>query len=173
MKRLLLALALTLPLSAFAHDPGKVTTVILVRHAEKVPDPALKDPELTQAGQARAQELARILGGNAIDAIYVTPYHRTRQTAAPIAKALKVDAVVFPAGTTYATDLAAKIRKEHAGQTVLVVGHSNSTQHVMRELGIKDAPFIAESTFDNLFIVTWAEGSAPKLVSLRYGAVAR
>ena len=39
-----------------------VTTVILIRHAEKVIDPNNNDPDLSPAGQARAQELARIFG---------------------------------------------------------------------------------------------------------------
>ena len=43
---------------------GKVTTVFLVRHAEKAAEPA-QDPPLTEAGKARAEALARLLSGAA------------------------------------------------------------------------------------------------------------
>src|SRR5713226_8278198 len=40
-----------------------VTTVILVRHAEKIIDPNNTDVDLNADGQARAQELVRIFAG--------------------------------------------------------------------------------------------------------------
>src|SRR5687768_13117446 len=113
MKRFLLGLAFALPL--FAHEPPLVTTVILVRHAEKIDDKALTDPELTEAGRTRAHELARMLAPAGIKAIYATPFHRTRQTAAPLAKALGLEAVEVKTGKTYANDVASLIRKEHGG----------------------------------------------------------
>jgi broad specificity phosphatase PhoE len=165
MKRLLLGLALALPL--FAHEAPLVTTVILVRHAEKNEDKAIADPELIETGRARADELARMLAPAGIKAIYVTPYHRTRQTAAPLAKALGVEAVEVKTGATYAKEIAERIRKEHAGQTVLVVGHSNSTQQVIKELGIADAPFIPETDYDNFFVVTLV-GDSATLLKMKY-----
>src|SRR5712691_7026353 len=45
-----------------------VTTVILIRHAEKVVDPNNNDPDLSPAGQARAQELVRMFGDAGINA---------------------------------------------------------------------------------------------------------
>lgn len=176
MKRLLIALALVLPslVPLFASKDAYITTVILVRHAEKRGDTTSKDPELSEAGQHRAKELERVLGTTPVDAIYVTPYHRTRQTAAPLAKVRGKTPIEFPAGPTYAKDLAAKIRKDHPGQTVLVVGHSNSTQELMGELGVAYPPYIPESTFDDFFIVMLThDGRGPKLLALRYGAVAR
>lgn len=173
MRKLTLLLALVLTFAAVAHEPVSVTTVILVRHAEKVPDPALKDPALTEAGNERGRELARVLAGTPVHAILTTPFERTRKTAVPLAEAKKVKAKEIQTGKTYATDVAALIRRQYRGKTVVVVGHTNSTQQVIQELGIKDAPAIAESEYDNLFIVTFANGITPKLVALRYGAAAR
>ena len=62
-----------------------LTTLILVRHAEKVPDNS-SDPVLTDKGKKRAQELAYILAHIPIDLIYSTPYKRTKATVAPVAK---------------------------------------------------------------------------------------
>lgn len=173
MKRPLLALLLVLVLSlpAFAHDPNAVTTVILVRHAEKVTTTESKDPELTAAGQERSKELARVLAGAGVSAIFTTPFARTRNTAAPLAAALGLEPIEIAGGKTYADDLVKRLA-DYPGRTVLVVGHSNTTPDVMGRLGIEAPPSIADSQYDDLFIVTF-RGTAAQLVSLRYGAVSR
>lgn len=169
MKRLALFLLLALFATSLAAEA--VTTVILVRHAEKASDG--DDPPLNDAGTARANELARVLADARIRAIYTTQYQRTTLTAAPLAKLLGVEPKTMNAGkkTTYAADVVRDILQHHAGETVLVVGHSNSTVDVLRELGIEELPKIEESQFDDLFIVTIC-GDA-RLVALRYGAVKR
>ena len=166
MRRTLLALTALLALAANA---APVTTVILVRHAEKAPGaPEMNDdPPLAVEGEARAKKLAGLLAKSGITAIYTTPFARTRNTAAPLAAALNLTPVEMKTGPTYAADVAAKIRAEHAGGTVLVVGHSNSTPNVMKALGIANPPKIDDATeFDNLFIVTLGEES--KLLVLKY-----
>src|SRR5438128_3587670 len=62
-----------------------VTTVILIRHAEKIIDPNNNDVDLSPAGQARAQEIARMFGDAGVNAIYATQYKRTQQTEKPLA----------------------------------------------------------------------------------------
>src|ERR1044071_5897231 len=57
-----------------------VTTVILVRHAEKKIEPNNNDPDISPAGEARAQEIARLFSDAGITGIYVTQYKRTQQT---------------------------------------------------------------------------------------------
>ena len=51
-----------------------VTTVIVVRHAEKNIEPNNPDPDLSPAGQVRAQEIARMFGNSGVQAIYATQY---------------------------------------------------------------------------------------------------
>src|SRR5438270_10868237 len=65
-----------------------VTTVILIRHAEKIIDPNNPDVDLSPAGQTRAQELARMFGDAGINAIYATQYKRTQETVKPLADKL-------------------------------------------------------------------------------------
>ncbi len=161
-------LALAFAFGALAHEPAQLTTVILVRHAEKVTDPATKDPALSPAGEERAQTLARMLASADVTAIYTTPYVRTRSTAAPVAAEKKLTPIEVDAGATFAQDMAAKIRAHHGG-TILVVGHSNTTQDVIRALGIEDAPKIEDSEYDDLFIVTIGTNTEPKMVHLTYG----
>ena len=165
---------LALLLFALAAEAGSivqapVTTVILVRHAEKAPAAAMSnDVPLSDAGVARAKELARVLASTSIDAIYTTNYQRTKQTAAPLAADHHLEPIVAEPAA-----MANIIRTKHAGQTVVVVGHSNTTPDVIRALGVASPPSIGDSEYDDLFIVTLAPGAAPKLVTLRYGAAAR
>ena len=161
-------ITLSITLSAVANGATGMTTVILVRHAEKVADETLKDPHLTADGQSRAKELARMLGNAGVTAIYTTPWERTRQTAAPLATALRVQPLEIKTGPTYANEVASIIRAKHAGSTVLIVGHSNTTGDVIRALGIAGAPEIPDAEYDNLFVVTLAEGSEPALLKLKF-----
>jgi broad specificity phosphatase PhoE len=166
MKRI--AILLTLVATTLAAAPNPVTTVILVRHAEKASTD--RDTVLSDAGTARAQELARVLTGVKIDAVFTTEFRRTKETGAPAAQALGLTPIIRNTGPAYATDLANEIRTRHAGQTVLVVGHSDTTLQVIRALGAGELPKIEEPHFDNLFVLTDVEGAAPKVIALRYGA---
>lgn len=169
MYRILIALLLAV--SAFAHEPDATTTFILVRHAEKAGPEG--DVPLSPAGEIRAKELARVLTGANIAAIYTTPFKRTRETARPVAEALKLTAMDVEASKTYASDVVRRAFEENAGKTVLIVGHSNTTVSVLKELGVADAAPIADSQYDDLFVCTARQGAPANCVALRYGAVAR
>jgi phosphohistidine phosphatase SixA len=167
------AIALLLLATSLSAAPHPVTTVILVRHAEKASQEDASP--LTTAGTARAIELARVLTAAKVDAIYTTQFRRVQDTAAPFATASGITPVVRNAGSAfpgYATDLAKEILAEHRGHTVLVVGHTNTTVALMKALGV-EMPKIEESEFDNLYVLTDVEGANPKVIALRYGAVAR
>ena len=164
MKSLIAAALLLAATSALAAD-SPVTTVILVRHAERVE--ADGDVDLVDAGRARAQELARILADVKIDRVFVTQWKRTTQTAQPVLDAKKLTPTRLETGETYAKTLAAAIA-EHPGETVLVVGHNTSTVEAMNALGIKYDAKIDHKDYDNLFVVTLADGKA-KLLRLHYG----
>lgn len=130
-------------------------TLYLVRHAEKADD-GTDDPPLTDAGTARAQHLAAMLADAGIDAVYATRYRRNQETAAPLAEALGVPV------TTYAAQgaaLADTLRARHAGQDVLVVGHSNTVPQLLDALVGADAyDDLSEQEYDALFVVTaWAD----------------
>ena len=146
-------------------DPP-MTTVILVRHAEKATTPA-DDPPLTSDGLRRANTLARMLGSTPITAIYTTPFARTRQTAEPLARALNITPQEVPTGETYPAEIVRRIFEQRGG-TFVVVGHSNTTRNVLRAFGVRDPKEIADSEYDNLFILTLAAKAEPRLLSLRY-----
>src|SRR5438067_13283582 len=102
----------------FATFRRPITTIILIRHAEKIIDPNNPDVDLSSAGQARAQELARMFGDAGINAIYATQYKRTQETVKPLADKLGVAVNVVNSKNT--NDLLAKIRGQHSGQTILI-----------------------------------------------------
>jgi hypothetical protein len=58
---------------------------------------------------------------------------------------------------------------ERAGDTALVIGHSNTVPEVIKMLGGDVVPTIDEKKFDDLFIVTvYAKGKA-RVVQMKYG----
>jgi phosphohistidine phosphatase SixA len=140
------------------------STIFIVRHGEKATD-ASKDPELSAAGRARAEVLARMLKDFGITAIYATEFRRTQETAAPLAAILQLKVTVIPARDTAA--LAAKFDDEKA--KALVVGHTNTIPGLIKALGIQGEPEIREDEYDNLFIVVLSE-ERPHLIRLRYGS---
>jgi TonB family protein len=143
-----------------------LTTVILVRHAEKGPAPP-NDPVLSAEGRQRAKRLARMFGNTPISAIYTTPFARTRATAAPLAAARALTPVEVTATPTYARDILARMRDQRGG-TFVVVGHSDTTREVLRAFGFSDAPEIPETEYDNLFILTYGPSTESRLLSLKY-----
>ena len=177
-KSLLLIIAiLLLSQLAFAQTPEPVTTVFLVRHAERAEEPR-QDPPLTEKGVARSQELARLLSNAGIKAIYTSQFTRTKATAEPLAKQLGIT----PTTQTLRSNpsnlrlIAEDSTKEtvdkvlsHAGGAVLVIGHSNSIPDVIKMLGGDVAPAIDEKKFDDLFVVTIYSKGKAKVTHLKYG----
>ena len=139
-----------------------VTTVILVRHAEKGGEGL--DPGLVEAGERRAARLATLLRDVPLTAIYATEYRRTAATVAPTGQAHALATTTLPAHEV--RPLAAALR-EREGETVLVCGHSNTVPAVLRALGVTSPPAIDDAEYDRLFVVTIdAEGA--RLLALRY-----
>lgn len=128
--------------------------VIVVRHAERADGGAStmtggSDPELSDAGKARAQKLAAMLGDAGVVAIYTTEYRRTKDTAAPLAAKIGVKAEVV--SSRDASVLVAKI-KSHTAGAVLVVGHSNTVPQIVKGLG-GSAVTVGDDEYDSLFFV--------------------
>jgi hypothetical protein len=59
-------------------------------------------------------------------------------------------------------------RKLPPASVVLVVGHSNTVPIFLRRLGYPTTVSIADTDFDNLFVVTPRPTRAPAVVRLRY-----
>jgi 2,3-bisphosphoglycerate-dependent phosphoglycerate mutase len=151
----------------FATFRRPVTTVILIRHAEKNIEPNNPDPDLSPAGQARAQELVRIFGDTGINAIYATQFKRTQQTVKPLADRLGLP--VNQVNSKNTADLLAQIRAQHSGQIIFIAGHNNTVPEIVAALGGPTYPIIPETEFDNLYIVTVYRTGKARVVRLKYG----
>lgn len=145
-----------------------LTTIILVRHAEKNIEPDNSDPDLSPAGQARAQELVRMFGDAGIGAIYATQYKRTQQTVKPLAD--KIGIRITQVNSKNTAELIRQVRSQHAGQVIFVAGHNNSVPEIITALGGPQLPIIPETEFDNLYVVTVYRVGSAKLLKLKYGS---
>jgi broad specificity phosphatase PhoE len=155
-----------------AQQTPTTTTVVIVRHAEKVDEST--DPALADHGVRRADALAAALADAGVQTIYTTQYRRTRDTAAPLAALLGLQPVVIAssgAGTAeHAAEIATTIRERDAGRTVLVVGHSNTVPAIIQALGGPDIGHIDDDAYTNLFIVVISEHDT-RLIRATYGDI--
>jgi broad specificity phosphatase PhoE len=162
----LLALLIAVALQANpVHAGGGETVVILLRHAEKAAEPA-RDPGLSGAGRRRAEALSRRFSEPPLAAVYATPYRRTQLTAAPIAAAHGLPITVRPAGEAPKA-LAQTLRQRHAGQRVLLVGHSNTVPAIAAALSGAAVEPMPDSEYDRYFVVLLPEQGAPSLQTHR------
>jgi broad specificity phosphatase PhoE len=171
MKKLfLIAGFLLITLNVFAQsadNPAPETTLILVRHAEKIDD-GTRNPHLSKEGKARAVRLADILlKEHNVSAIYSTPYNRTKETASPIADSLDLEIKEY--GLTDPKALVQTIIDTNKGTDVLIVGHSNTTP-LLVNLSVGEQRFkqLDEKAYGDMFIVTITEGEVPLVERIAY-----
>ncbi|TGE04248.1 histidine phosphatase family protein [Hymenobacter fodinae] len=159
--------------SAHVSTSAAPTTVYIVRHAEKDPTPGLADPALTEVGQQRAQALREELvkAPRPVSTVFSTNTLRTRTTAMPLATQLQIPVEVYDARQL--PKLASRIRREYAGKTVLVVGHSNTILETAEALGApRPVPSVGDNDYNYLLEVSMPRDStkASTAVARRYGA---
>ena len=136
----------------------EVTTYYLIRHAEKdLSDKSNRNPHLTVAGHARAEAWGTIFKHLNFDLIYSSPYHRTEETAQPIADAQQRSIMSYDPRDLYNE----AFQRATQGKRVLVVGHSNTTPKLANAiLGEAIYPPIDESIHGNLYIINIVNGEA-------------
>jgi broad specificity phosphatase PhoE len=175
IRNLLLGAAALLAVASGVGDAGAAagrdttaTTVIMVRHAEKLQHAPGGDSGLDPKGIVRAQELKRTLIDAGVHALYASQYPRARLTAEPLAQALRDSVRTYDANRNDL--LAERIRREHRGQTVLVVGHSDSLPEFFEALTGSKLNEGATVAYDRLFVITLLGDGRHMLTRLRYGS---
>ena len=147
--------------------------MIVVRHAERAAEPAA-DPGLTPAGEARAAALAALLGGARVTGIVTTQFQRSRLTAAPLAARRGLTPVVVPASSPVAQHAAAVAAAARAaggvGDTVVVVGHSNTVAAIVRALGGPPLADLCDREYATLLAVTPLADGTARVARSSYGA---
>ena len=159
MKALGLFLSIFIAVTIASAQP----VVVIVRHAEKAASGA-KDPDLSPAGRARAEALARILKDSGITAIFTSEFKRTQETAAPTATSAHVTPTVVAAKDT--AGLVAKLHQLNGN--ALLVGHGDTIPNIIKALGINSSINIPDADYSELLIVTL--GDKPQLFRLHYSS---
>lgn len=136
---------------------GKTITYILLRHAEKDTSSAAdkRDPNLTEAGRARAARLLKVVRKYQPDLIYSTFYKRARQTVEPLAETFYAQYRI-PVRAYNLDELeafAAELLKSNA-RAVVVVGHNNTTPELANLL-IKQDKYkeLRDDEYDKIWII--------------------
>jgi len=163
---LFIALA-TSPLPVRAQSAADATTIFLVRHAERADDDP-RDPGLTPAGQARADELARLLRDAGITAVYSTQYRRTMDTARPVAEQAGIQIESYEPSQAGMQAFIERLRAMHG--RILVTGHSNTTPALVEGLGGDVVSPMTEADYDRLYIVTITADGKVISTLLHFGA---
>jgi broad specificity phosphatase PhoE len=116
----------------------------VMRHLEKAEG---TDPGLSETGQAKAERLPALLAKDPPAAIYVSTTRRAAETAAPLARKLRIVPKTYnPADTP---GLIARVTAEKGN--VLVVGHSNTVPDIVERLGgTRPAP-LAETDYGDVW----------------------
>jgi broad specificity phosphatase PhoE len=143
--------------------------VIVVRHAERADGGSMAagaqtDPPLSAAGEARAQKLAAMLADAGVKAIFTTELKRTQDTARPLAAKLGLTLQTMPARDTAA--LVERVKRDHAADIVLIVGHSNTVPAIVKAFGGGDVS-VPDTDYDSLFVLAPATGGVTRI---RYGS---
>jgi broad specificity phosphatase PhoE len=148
------------------------TTVIFVRHADT--DATMAGPDddapLNARGRRRAELLADYLANVDVvagpDAIYASDKRRTQETAAPLAKRLNLPVQIADHLDT--EGFMDHVRREHGGDIVVIVSHSNTIAPLIDELhGSKNLPAFGSDDYDEIYIVTIPRPLG-KVKTLRY-----
>jgi 2,3-bisphosphoglycerate-dependent phosphoglycerate mutase len=150
MIRLFIALLICLANVCYSQE-NELTTLILIRHAEKEKDGS-KDPVLSADGVRRAERLCHIFEKTQIDAVYSTDYNRTRQTVSPLAKIKNVPVDLYTVDP--ASNYVDKILETMRGKTVLICGHSNTIPSIVNKFrGEKEVEDFPDTEYNNILIL--------------------
>ena len=161
---LVIAMTTGMTTPALLYASQDSTVIFLVRHAEKTAEG--RDPPLSEAGEMRATDLARMLKNAGIDHIHSSDYKRTRDTAAPVAALLGLQVLIYDPRAL--EPFAGELRQTPGRH--LVVGHSNTTPQMAELLGGDGGPEIDEAgEYDRLYMLGIGADGGVETVLLRYG----
>lgn len=102
--------------------------VFILRHLEKDND-GTKDPSLSQLGNENAKKLAELTLFSDIDHVFYTPYKRSYETL----EFIEAEKSVYD--PSQPQQLVRKVKNEHCGETVVIVGHSNTVPGLVVAFG--------------------------------------
>jgi len=148
---------------------ARTTVVVLVRHAESQPA-AGGDPDLSIAGERRVARLGEFLAdlfvAGKVDHLYAADTRRAQQTAAPVANQFGLPINLLASNEWQL--LSRRIKSEHRGETVVIVGYASTLPAVVGQLA-RTRVVIGEDEFDSVFVVVLPSPGQPRVLRLHYG----
>ena len=140
----------------------EVTTYYFIRHAEKLRvDKTDKNPNLNLKGFKRAEAWKEVFSNISFDAIYSTDYTRTMLTAKPTADSKNLPILIYNPRDMYSK----AFQNQTKGKTILVVGHSNTTNvFANKVIGFDKYQEIKDDNNSNLYIVTLTDKKASSVL---------
>ena len=144
--------------------PGPLTTVLVIRHADRDVDRG--EDRLLLEGQIRARDLVHVVGDAGVRAIYTTGFERTKETVRPLAECLGIQPIVYGKDVK---ELAQQVLSRHKGEVVLIAGHGDTVAQIIQALGVNSTGRSVGTEFDDLHVVTIDASGKANLLSLKYG----
>ena len=140
----------------------EVTTYYFIRHAEKLRvDKTDRNPNLNLKGFKRAEAWKEVFSNISFDAIYSTDYTRTKLTAKPTAESKNLPILIYNPREMYSK----AFQNQTKGKTILVVGHSNTTNvFANKVIGFDKYQEIKDDNNSNLYIVTLTDKKASSVL---------
>ena len=140
----------------------EVTTYYFIRHAEKLRvDKTDRNPNLNLKGFKRAEAWKEVFSNISFDAIYSTDYTRTKLTAKPTADSKNLPILIYNPREMYSK----AFQNQTKGKTILVVGHSNTTNvFANKVIGFDKYQEIKDDNNSNLYIVTLTDKKASSVL---------
>lgn len=137
----------------------EVRLFVFVRHAEK--DTIGFDPGLSDEGNVRADRLARIFGPVPVEAVFATPFRRTKLTAYPIARSKGLEVTQYDQG--HLDHFIEEVLWAGKGNMV-IVGHSNTTPILLNKILDEDRfSMIPESEYQHIYFIEKYPGGQLKV----------
>ena len=148
---------------------ARTSVVILVRHAEAGTSTS-GDPDLSPAGEKRVAPLgalvADLLADRKVDFLYAADTRRAQQTAAPVANEFKLPINVIASSDW--SGLASRIKRDHRGKTVMVVGYATTLPAVINQLSGRDF-VMRDDEYDAIYVIVMPSPGETRVLRLRYG----
>ena len=156
----------TLKIEGF--NDAETTIFFLVRHAEKDTSGGT-NADLNPIGRGRAAVLPKILKKVKISGVYSTDKPRTRNTAAPVAKAKGQMVVMYDAKKQ--AEFIKNLLNQGTGKRYFIVGHSNTIPQMAYQIlrgDEKPTADLADDEYSRLFIVSVKKGKEAKVEVINF-----
>ncbi len=146
---------------------SQTTKIWIVHHAEKSTNHPT-NPDLSTEGQKRALDLAAHLRKHNINAVFISNFKRTQQTAQPTANKNNLQPIIYDPSNLNL--LVENIKAKQSGKNILIIGHSNTLLETVEALGAKKpVDKLTDDDYDFIFLVKLQTGKPAIIKTKRYG----